>query len=276
VCPHDLYGESHYDSPIVSTTMWDIRTTLGQDKTDRLSLAILAALTDRPTIDEAGRTAQSQASALEGTGLLTATDVAAVDAAVVDHHLVGCEHVVPMQDGDAHLFIIPVWRWEYDTASPNQWSMYAPPTATRVSAIIDQYTSDGGYTVYVKKDAHVVMGREGPDIWVEDYDYAFTASPDRVSFTEWSDPPLEPDTTYFFTVMASGPMMVLAVEALITAPEPVDASEDPDEIDEPVEDAPADLPDEPEDDPSAEPETDGLPDPGSITARGGCGCTLVP
>ena len=276
VCPHDLIGESHYDSPIVSTTMWDIRAALGQDKTDRLSLAVLAALTDRPTIDEAGRTLQSQAAALEGTGLLTAADVTVVDAAVVDHGLVGCEHIVPLEDGDTHLFIIPVWRWEYDTASPNQWSMYAPPTATRVSAIIDRYTSDGGYTVYVKKDSHVVMGREGPDIWVEDYDFAYTASPDRVSFTEWSDPPLEPDTTYFFTVMHSGPMLALAVEALIVAPTPVDADEDAveDVVDAPDEDA-ADVPGEPEEDPPGEPGSDALPDPGAITARGGCGCALA-
>jgi len=277
VCPDDLVGESHYDSPIMSTTMWDIRTTLGQDKTDRLALAILAALTDRPTLDEAGRTAQSQAAALEGTGLFTATDVIAVDAAVVDHGLVGCEHIVPMEHGDTHLFIIPVWRWEHDTASPNQFSMYAPPTATRLSAIIDQYTSDGGYTVYVKRGSHVVMGREGPDIWVEDHDFSFTASPDRVSFTEWSDPPLEPDTTYYFTVMHNGPMMALAVEALIIAPEPGDASEDPaaDSGDEPVEDPAADLPGEPEDDPVEEPAGDVLPDPGSITATNGCDCALV-
>jgi hypothetical protein len=275
VCPDDLVGESHYDSPIVSTTMWDIRTTLGRDKTDRLSLAILAALTDRPTIDEAGRTMQSQAAALEGTGLLTATDVAAVDAAVIDHGLVGCEHIVPMEHGDVHMFIIPVWRWEHDTASPNQFSMYAPPTATRLSAIIERYSSDGGYTIYVKRDSHVVMGREGPDIWVEDYDYGFTASPDRVSFTEWSDPPLEPDTTYYFTVMHNGPMMALMVEALIIAPEPEDASEDPEEDDEPDEDAPADVPDETEDDPAGEPADDVPPGPGAFTARGGCGCSLA-
>ncbi len=155
--------------------------------------------------------------------------------------------------------------------------MYAPPTATRLSAIIDRYTSDGGYTVYVKKDSHVVMDHEGPDIWVEDHDFTFTASPDRVSFTEWSDPPLEPDTTYYFTIMHNGPMMALAVEALIIAPDPVDASDDPeeDEVDEPEDDAPADLPGEAADDPLDEPPGDVLPDPGSITARGGCGCALV-
>lgn len=277
VCPDDLWGESHYDSPVWSTTLWDIREAIGMDKTDRLALAILASLSNRPDYDEAGLAAMSQASALESTGVLSSSDVSVVDAAVADHALVGCRRIVALEHGYEHVFIFPAWRNGHDAAPALQFSLHAPATATRVTAIIDQYTTEGAYVVFVKRDSHVVFSREGPDITVEDYDFRFNDSPDRVSFTEWSDPVLEPSTTYHYAIVHNASIMMLGVEALIVATEPTDAATDV-ALDPDVEDMASDVPDEdgPTGDAQDDVPSDPDPEPGSFTSRGGgCACALV-
>ena len=122
-------------------------------------------------------------------GVLTSGDVAVIDAAVAGHTLVGCERIVVMEDGDRHLFFAQGWgRWVPEVPSGVQFMLYAPRGATRATAFLTTYAT-GNYTVYVRRDAPVHFSVSGwPDvvITVEEYDFEFPGSPERVSFTEWS------------------------------------------------------------------------------------------
>jgi len=276
-CPDGFFGESHYDSPMLSTCMWDIREAIGQDKADRLALAMLGSLSSRPTYDEAGRALQSQAAALVSTGVLTTTDAAAVDTAVAAHTLVGCPRIVTLEDGDRHTFIgTGLWGgvvW----AAGVQFMLYSPPGATRVTAVLEDYGS-GDYTMYVRKGMPVHMTRVGdwpPELVVDGYDYSFAGSPDRVTFTEWSDPIIEEDTEYYFAFTYPNDIMLLDVSAIIVWVTPAEEDEDAsiDVVVDTVEDPSTDVPLDP--DATTDAPTDVRPDGGTITEEKGCGCTLA-
>jgi Zn-dependent metalloprotease len=282
-CPDNFYGEGHYDSPMFSSCLWEIREAIGQDKADRLGLAVLDSLSSRPTFDEVGRAIQSQAAALESTGVLSSTDVATVDAAVAAHTLVGCERIVVLEDGDRHTFLAPGLYGGIVWASSVQFKLYAPPGATRVTALLNNYGM-GDYTVYVRKNQPVrvnVTSGWPPEISIDTYDYRFDGSPDRVTFTEWSDPVLEEDTEYYFTYTHNTSIMLLDVEATIIWFPPDDGSTDAvtDPVTDPAGDVPADVPDDTLIDPTGDATTDApadaSPDPGSITEEKGCGCAIA-
>jgi len=276
-CPDDIYGEGHYDSPMLSSCLWEIREAIGQAKADQLALAVLGSVSNEPDFDEIGRALLSQASVLESSGVLTSADVTAVDTAVANHTLVGCERIVELLNGDAHLFFAQGWWGGMVVPSGVQFMLYAPPGATRLTANVEPYTA-GDYTVYVNRDTPVQLsmrwGRP-PDITIDDYDFMFAGSPERVSFTEWSDDIIEPDTEYYFTYTHNSDFMVLAVDAIIVATTPpdavADAVEDPTE--DPSGDAVADVPTDMETDGSEDPASD-TPS-GSITEDRGCGCSLI-
>ncbi len=283
-CPDGLYGEGHYDSPIISSTLWQIRTAIGQDKTDRLALALLSSSTREVDFDEAGRVLLSQASALRTSGVLTTADVTDVENAVAEHTLVGCERILPMEDGDSHVFLA-VGYGSADVPSGVQFSMHAPPTATRVTANFDQLSIGGGYTVYVNRNSPVHFTLEGWSVTIDDYDFRYDASPERVSYTMFSDPPVEPNTTYYFTYVHNSETMVLGVQAIITAPAAPDVTVDAieDTTLDSLEDPGADVPSDESVDTAVDVEADTttLPDAqtdtidGTITSHGGCGCSVA-
>jgi hypothetical protein len=120
-----------------------------------------------------------------------------------------------------------------------------------------------------------------PEISIDTYDYRFDGSPDRVTFTEWSDPVLEEDTEYYFTYTHNTSIMLLDVEATIIWFPPDDGSTDAvtDPVTDPAGDVPADVPDDTLIDPTGDATTDApadaSPDPGSITEEKGCGCAIA-
>jgi hypothetical protein len=289
-CPDHLYGEGHYDSPILSSTLWDIREAIGQEKTDRLALALLGSTSRTPDFDEAGQALISQAAGLEGTGVLTPADVAVVENAVDEHTLVGCERIVPMEHEESHIFLA-VGYGGAQIPSGVQFYIYAPPTATRISASFDQLSIGGGYTVYVRRHEPVAFSLSGYSISIDEWDMRYDASPDRVTYTPWSDPPLEQDTRYYFTYVHDSQTMVLGVEATVVASEPTDAVTDviedpvPDPVEDPASDVPGDAADDVPGDTADDVPGDGGPDAisdadtddpdGSIKSSGGCGCSIV-
>jgi len=272
ICPDNIFGEGHYDSPMLSTALWDIREGIGMDKADRLALAVLGSLSNTPDFDEAGRALLSQASALQSTGVLSTADVAVVDAAVADHTLVGCERIVTLEHGDTHLFFAQGFGG-FDVPSGVQFMMYAPPGATRLTAEITQYTVGGEYTVYVNKGSPVHFTLEGWTLTIDDYDYMFDGSPDHVTFSEWSDPPVEWDTEYYYTYLHNSEFMALYVNAIIIAFPPPD--DEPDAAVDVVEDTVPDVPADTTGDTEEDVPSDVTPDPGSIKEDRGCGCTLA-
>jgi hypothetical protein len=283
-CPQGLYGEGHYDSPVWSTTLWDIWESIGAFKTDSLAFAALASLPGTADFSMAGGALVSQASALEGT-VLTGADVAVVDAAVADHTLIGCRRIVPLGDGDSHIFLATGWGG-YDVPSGVQWSIYAPEDTTRVTLHIDQLSVGGGYSVYMNRNLPVHFIRSGWDVTIDDYDYEYGGSPDSITFVPWSDPPIEPGTTYYFTYVHNSEAMVLAmnVDIIVVHPPDVvpDAVEDPtaDPAADTIEDVPADTLVDTTADTTPEPEAvedapvDTAADTGTgtITESSGCGC----
>ena len=288
-CPQGLYGESHYDSPIWSTTLWQIRSTLGQFKTDSLLFDALASMASTADFSSAGSALISAANALE-PGVLTAADVTQVETAVADHTLVGCIRVVPLGDEDSHIFIATGYGG-YDVPSGVQFSVTTPENTTRLTVRFDQLTVGGGYTVFMNRGAPVHFTRSGWDLTIDDYDYEYSGSPANVSYTGWSDPLIEPGTTYYFTYMHNSDAMMLGVSVdIIVTPVPdstTDTIEDttPDTIEDTVADVPADTvgdtitdtPAEPDPAPDTSEDTvvDTGTDPGTITESGGCGCSIA-
>jgi hypothetical protein len=284
-CPEGLYGEGHYDSPIWSTTMWDIRGDIGATKTDILALATLASIAERSSFDEGGRALVAQAEALRTAGVFEDGDVTAVESAVDDHQLIDCLRVLTMADGDARILFGGRKSWETGGASSVQFSMYAPPSTSRLSAKLDLYEGSGDYTVYVKKGTYVGFEGWAEEMVVSDFDYAFPGSPTYVTFTEWSDPPIESDTTYTFAWTNTEGTLVLSVEAIIvthTIPDAIaDAVEDTVSEPDVAGDVPEDTEPDPVDDVPADTDLDVVDDvpedtgdPGHVTG-GGCACSLV-
>jgi len=139
----------------------------------------------------------------------------------------------------------------------------------------------------VRRGTHVTFTGWAEELAVAEYDEAFEGSPTHVTYTEWSDPPIEPDTTYYFAFTHEGDFTGLSVEAIIVVPaepepaeEPVaeyvaehaeDAFEDASDVDvDVVEDAARDVPADPDtEDGTAE---DDGPPVTHVVERHGCGC----
>jgi hypothetical protein len=300
VCPDGIIGEGHNDGQLWSGTLWDIRDQIGAAKTDRLVLAVLAALPGAPSFSDAGSTLVSQANALEGS-VLDAGDADIVEAAVAARQLIGCERVIYLEDGELSQCFADgtyYYSWhdpvDYMTCGV-QFAVEAPAGARRVVlrftvVAASSYTPD--YDVYVNYGMRVGYGRDG-DIGVvaNDYEYVVTGSPSSIAWTDFSDPVLVPGTTYHVSVASRDPYgLWLAVEATVIEGPVVEPSDDvPDAVEDVIEDdvSPADTVEDVAADDSvedAQPDTTGdaaqdpqedAEDEGEDGEKGGCGCRIT-
>ncbi|MDI7269683.1 MAG: hypothetical protein QME96_16975, partial [Myxococcota bacterium] len=230
-CPRSLSGESHMDGRIWSGTTWEIRTAIGAAKTDRLVFDALASLSDVADFDEAGRALISQASRLVGDGILTAADVAEVERITVERGLPGCERIIDLGLGMAAAFSMgldDLGGMLSRMYSGVQFKIEAPADATRVQLTTSPFTvmPSGAYEVYMRKNQPIHFTVSGWSITLDGYDHRYTGSPAaptpwRILLAPWTDPPLEPGTTYHFTIMHTNRTAVyMSLEGIVIRPPP--------------------------------------------------------
>jgi hypothetical protein len=93
-CPDDLTTEIHADGKIISTALWEIRETLGQEVVDGLVFRAVQNATGGTGLDEFGELVRAEAAAL-------GSDVqAVVEPILIDHGVVGCTRIKPWVNVD--------------------------------------------------------------------------------------------------------------------------------------------------------------------------------
>lgn len=299
VCPDDLVGESHMDGEIWSGTLWEIRTAIGAHKTDQLGLAVLYSLSSNADFHEAGNDLITQAGVLEGDGTLDAGDAATVESITNSRGLPGCERIIFLEDEDTAMVyaegLETYGGWVDAFTSGLQFAVEAPPGARRVIIRLFPLSAGADYDVYINHDGPVGYSRVGMiNVNASDFEYVVTGSPSSVSWTEFSDPPVSPGTTYYISILSRSPYGLLltldttVVVGPVVEPEPddvVDAAEDVIEDEAAQEDPTEDISgdDVTEDETQADVSPDTREDPGQDAeeetdeggGKGGCGCGMI-
>jgi Zn-dependent metalloprotease len=300
-CPDSTMGEGHHDGQMWSGTLWDIREVIGNVKTDHLVLAVLNSLSRHTNWSEAGDALVTQARALEGS-ILDTGDATTVENAVAARLLIGCVRINSLLDGESGVCFAEgpgaYGGWVDAFTCGLQFSAEAPAGARRVvfrltAATLDY--SDPDYDVYANTDAPVGYTANRMEAIPTAYSQVVSGSPTVVAWTDFSDPPIVPGTTYYISIYnRSGYGLIVNVEADIVEGPVVEPTDDDgaDAVEDTVDDdtGPADLlevedtpPDEAGPDPTAEDDavSDAPQDPAGEEdedhggGKDGCGCSVV-
>jgi hypothetical protein len=152
-CPNDLFGEGHQDGRIWGATGWSLRESLGREKADALIYGTLAMMVDNTDFDEAGQLLVATAEAFEGTGVLTPADAGRVMEEVLARGLLGCQRIVPLDDGAEHLgysgtgFATGTIGGQ---VAPTHYAIDIPADATRLTLNVTAATATGEYTAFFR------------------------------------------------------------------------------------------------------------------------------
>jgi len=299
-CPDGTMGEGHQDGQMWSGTLWDIREVLGNVKTDHLILAVLNSLSHHTNWSDAGDSLVAQARALEGS-ILDSGDATVVENAANARLLIGCVRINNLLDGESGTCYAAgpdeYGGWVDAFTCGLQFSAESPATARRVVFKLTPTTldySEPDYDVYVNTGAPVGYTSDRMEALPTVYSQVVNGSPTVVAWTDFSDPPITPGTTYYISIYnRSGYGLLVGVEADIVEGPVVEPTDDDgvDAVEDTMDDdtGPADMaevedtpPDVAEPDPAAEDDavSDAPQDPAGEEeedegGKDGCGCSVV-
>ena len=299
-CPDGTMGEGHQDGQMWSGTLWDIREVLGAVKTDHLILAVLNSLSHHTNWDDGGNALVTQARALEGD-ILDPGDATVVENAANARMLIGCVRINNLLDGESGVCYAAgpdeYGGWVDAFTCGLQFSAVSPPGARRVVFRLTAFDLGGGdpdYDVYVNTGDPVGYTSDRMEAFPTVYSQVVEGSPTVVAWTDFSDPPITPDTTYYISIYnRSGYGLIVSIEAdIVEGPvaEPTD-DDGADAVEDTLDDDtgpgdPAEVEDTPPDvsepDPNAEDDavSDAPQDPAGEEeedegGKDGCGCHLA-
>lgn len=191
-CPHDLFGEGHYDGRIWNATGWDIREAVGAEKADAIVYAALNTFTDAADFDEAGLALVSTGMAFETMGMLSADERGHVERVVGERGLVECEGIVPIADGDNKRGFSgsSVFGRFYGNIAPLLYRIDIPPDARTMVLEIRPITVTGDYSIVLTQGR--VPRNRGAELRGD-----FTFDSGELLFDSRSTPPIEPCGTWY-------------------------------------------------------------------------------
>jgi Zn-dependent metalloprotease len=215
-CPQNLTGESHFDGRIWVGTCWEIRTAIGAAKTDELVFAVLSGLSEDADFDEAGRGLLTAAERLRSEGVLDADDVAEVTRITNERGLPGCVRIIDVTNESGRAFSMGLEEmggWATEMAAGVQFKIQGSPWPFRASFHFAPmtYMTAGSYDIYVRRNAPIHYSVSGYSVVIDGYDWIVPGDPSGtyVTFTPWSDPAVEADTTYYATFVHRNDSAVL-------------------------------------------------------------------
>ncbi len=210
-CPNDLAGEPHYDGQIWSGTGWELRARLGRAKADPLMFAAVGLLPPSADFADVATALRAAAGALSQMNVLSAGDLAVVDAVVARRGLTGCARWVPLDDGAAHLVVVASTESLGGFVSELPASIghvVAPPDpgaqTLSMDVQIESVTAGTLYSVAVRRDRPVEWRLSGSG-FAPVADGRFDGSPPRIRVDASTDPAFDPTAGYYFSVINRGP-----------------------------------------------------------------------
>jgi len=299
-CPNSLQGESHEDGGIWTGTLWDMRGRIGNHESDVLGLAVLNSLTSRADFNEAGNALITQANLLETQGVLPAGSGNSARDTATARGLLGCRRIVTLRNEDrGQIYLMGTMEWGGWVSQIPGGVQFAVPTTINTTRVILRFTlmsyGSGSFDAYINYDAPVGFTMSGRQPVPTTYAYTLTGSPDGIVWAGYTDPPIQPGTTYYLAFISKfSYTALLSIQAFIieaVPPEETDEEaleeiieEEPpiEEIDENSEEL--NQPDIAHDDAFQEPTVDVINDvstadgndvPGLMKEESGCGCAIV-
>jgi hypothetical protein len=292
-CPDDIMGlEPHDDGEVVGGAFWAIREAVGPEISDAIIFRGLDLIPRDSSFRAFAEAIMTAAGDMVAAGDMTDAQRSDVQAVLDEKGLSICDRFIALEDGGEPMtaavfgfimfgacdFIAFVESLGYSLPSAFQWTIDVPDTATTLTVSFDKELTggEGKHWLYVRENEPVefelidLYGYQIP-VRAVAYDGTF-AETDGFTLTPYTDPPLEPGSTYYVTVSTlSCPMGQYHISAE-TSDEPVaepppevveeDLEEEADEAAlEPVEDASQDM------DAGEEDDDDG--------GKSGCGCRMA-
>jgi hypothetical protein len=163
-CPDALFGEGHVDGQLWSGVTWELRSRLGEEKADVLVFTTVASMMESPSLAEAADLLIATAMGMQAMGTLRADDVAAVQRAVEERGLLGCQRIVPLDGAAMRIGWSGSERWTGTlgrSIAPIHYRLEVPVDATRIELSLGRLTFTGRYQIHasVASPVRVQAGR---------------------------------------------------------------------------------------------------------------------
>jgi Zn-dependent metalloprotease len=211
-CPWDVTSESHHDGQIWSGAMWTFRDAFGVEKADNLAYGALLVMPEDAEFAEAGEALIAVAQQMQTDGLLTASEVQLVQTTVgpSDRNMIDCYRIIPLTGRPAgketaYGYGMETYPGYLDELPVGiQWAIEVPENGQRMTIWLTSFIGQGSsWRVYLKKDdpAWVDVGQHQTSV---DADHEFDGSPTWIELSPYSDPPIDPGTTYYMVIVYSG------------------------------------------------------------------------
>lgn len=210
LCPFDLVGESHTDGEIWVGTGWQLRELVGADIADRIMLRTLEALPQDADYAEAAAALLESCRAELDDRAIDEDQLGEIEALIgpEGRRITGCRRIVPLDqipEGHAEDYMMLYTYRTMTFPAGLQWSVTAPRRATRL-----EYRVEDMYRSAERLVAHVRVGEPvgvemsfnpgvGLSLTFTD-DFSVELEGGVLELGPESDPPLQPDVTYYFAL----------------------------------------------------------------------------
>lgn len=247
-CPDNLYGESHEDGKIWGAMGWKMIADdrVGPDVVGQLIFGVLEAFPRQITWKNAGETLVTVAGDMLDAGAIDQTTHDAILEHAENAGFPGCERIIPLDTGltpTMYTIFAAFGGIQYLPVTA-QFSLDAPEHTTEVRFQIDEWRVNQpamAWTVFVRRGdfiRHEVEANGFFDVPVPtDFDFYVDGDDElpNVVLNEFSDPPLIPGETYYFSLAArdggglqgfAGGEVTVSGQVTIVEPEPVPEPEE--------------------------------------------------
>ena len=247
-CPEALYGEVHRDGLIWGSLGWNMidDATLGADLVATLVFGATLTWGSDVTWPEAGASLLDSADDLLDAGVIDATQRATIETHVTAAGVVGCERIIPLEDGaePTLLLVNGGLSGEYARVPATaQLSIDAPEGTRNIRFRVRDWRTNSaemGWAVYVRRGDFVVhdlsslFGFDFPTPSVFDFVVEGEGDGVDIEIGEDTSPALEPGATYYFSIASTNlgglqPFQFVNAEITVAGDRRLDATEDDDD-----------------------------------------------
>ncbi len=292
-CPDDMMGlEPHDDGEVIGGAFWAIREAVGPEIADAIIFRGLDLIPRDSSFRAFSEGIMTAAGDMVAAGTMTDEQRTSVQAVLDEKGISICDRFIPLEDGGEPMtaavfgfirfgacdLIAFIESLGYSLPSAFQWTIDVPDTATTLTVHFDKQITggEGKHWLYTRRGEPVefeLLDMYGYQIPVRAvaFDGSF-AEADGFTLTPYTDPPLEPGSTYYITVSTLSCNMGTYTISAETSDEPV-AEPLPETVEE-------DLEEEAADEAASEPVEDASDDldAGDEDGNGdksGCGCRMA-
>lgn len=222
-CPDDMNGEVHDDGEIIASFGWSLRSAYGQETGDALVWGALTMLPEGGNFGDFGRGVAATARDLVSQGKLANTELPAIEEAMKDRGIDGCDPELSLE-GDTERSVMiggaePLARAMdltceeaigLNMALPSMFHFHRK-TRLEDSAVVWHFDmefegeGDGKLEVFVRKGDHVSFRVSQNTLlpWPEEFDARFMVSPSEPNLVLDANSSylFEPGAKYFIAIV---------------------------------------------------------------------------